>query len=517
MQATQFFNCSGPVNNIDHYCVNPIKRLDTNKVWQLILQKKYFMICGPKQSGKTSYLLALASFINSKKETKCLYVNVESVRGAKENLEESIRLILFEISSRARDAFRDDYLEELVSGILATRGPYQALNELLTQWCKRSDKPIVLLMDEFDTLESAVLTSVLSQIRAGYDKRPALFPLSIIFCATHDVIDQQFNVKDASLKISLLGRETLDEMFTSYTESRNIEIEREAIDRIWKHSAGQPWIISAISEEIFNEIVPAKGIRLITAEQVDEAIGNIMVKKGNHLEYIVAQLRDERVKKCLIAILTSESVVENIAESDFTYLQELGLIKMGPRIEISNDLYKKLIPSALFGRISYMINLNDEDFLGKDKSLDTVMLLRSFQSFFRNHKERMVKLLDYGNAGYVLVFQALMHKLNNTTSFVSSEYGIDQGRMVLKLKRLYPELRDSTYIIKLKNLRSLDKYKQMLPFLLAEAQEYMAAGAEDTGELHMIVINTNPEFDWEGRLPYAKKWMANKLVHFWGL
>ena len=185
--AHKFFNNSGPVNQTDHFCVPPIKRLDPNKVWQLIQQKKYFLICGPKQCGKTSYLLALAKMINKTNQAKCLYFNVESLRGTEGDLEESMRSILFEISSRARDNFDDGFLDDIVTGILEKRGPYQALNELLTQWSKRSDKPIVLLVDELDKLNNNILTSLLSKIRAGYDKRPELLPQSIIICEPHDV------------------------------------------------------------------------------------------------------------------------------------------------------------------------------------------------------------------------------------------------------------------------------------------------------------------------------------------
>jgi hypothetical protein len=370
MQANPFFNNSGPVNEIDHFCVPPIKRLDTNKVWQLILQKKYFLICGPKQCGKTSYLLALAKAINKNSYAKCLYFNVESLRGVQENLEESIRSVLFEISSRARDTFGDDYLEDLVPAILEKRGPYQALNELLTQWSKRSDKPIVLLVDEIDTLQGKVLTSFLSQIRAGYDKRPALFPQSIVFCATHDVIDKQFNIKDATLRINFLRREDLDAMFSSYAARFRVGIDKDAIDRIWRYSSGQPWIISTLAGELFQEIAPAKAIRHISSAQVDEAIDNIIAKRGNHLEYLVSQLHDERVKRCLIPVLTSGPVTESIDEQDFTFIQELGLIKFDRKIELANSLYKEIIPRALIDPIGYMINLDGDKFLQEDRSID---------------------------------------------------------------------------------------------------------------------------------------------------
>ena len=520
MQASRFFNNSGPVNEIDHLCVSPIKRLDTNKVWQLILQKKYFLICGPKQCGKTSYLLALAKTINRNNYAKCLYFNVESLRGVQEDLEESIRSVLFEISSRARDTFGDEYLEDLVPGILERRGPYQSLNELLTQWCKRSDKPVVLLMDEIDTLQDKVRTSILSQIRAGYDKRPALFPQSIIFCATHDVIDKQFNIKDATLRVGSLRREDLDSMFFFPNEKQEIEIDKETIDRIWRYSAGQPWIISTLAGELLHEIAPAKGLNRIGPDQIDEAIDNIIAKKGNHLDYLVSQLRDERVKRCLIPLLASEPMSEDISEQDLTYIQELGLVKIERNMEISNDLYKEVVPRALIAPVAYLINLDAENFLQKDGSIDVLKLLRSFQAFYRNHGSRLNSLIDYGAAGYVLIFQALLQKLADANNCIHREYGISQGRVILKLQRNYPQRQVATFLLKPVFVWSYEKSKPLVPQTLKEAAAYAAsAGKTDDagcGEMHAIVINVNPEFDWEGKMPYMKRDIGGHSIHFWG-
>ena len=516
MKANLFFNNSGPVNEIDHFCVPPIKRLDTNKVWQLILQKKYFLICGPKQCGKTSYLLALAKAINKNNTAKCLYFNVESLRGVQENLEESIRSVLFEISSRARDTFGDEYLEDLVPAILERRGPFQALNELLTQWSKHSDKPIVLFVDEIDTLQGKVLTSFLSQIRAGYDKRPALFPQSIIFCATHDVIDKQFNIKDATLNISFLRREDLDAMFASYTARFGVGIDKEAIDLIWRYSSGQPWIISTLAGELFHEIAPAKGIRLVSSAQVGEAIDNIVAKKGNHVEYLVSHLHDERVKRCLIPILTSGPMTENIAEKDFTFMQEMGLLKLDGKVELANELYKEMIPRALIDPIAYMINLDSKKFEREDRLIDAIKLLRSFQYFYWNHIERLIARIDYGDAGYFLVFQALLQKLADANKIITREYGTGKDRVVLGLKRRIPMLQEATFILKGIGIWSDEKFKQLIPELVDEGAGYATANPEDCGEVHVIAINVNPEFKWEGKLPYAKRDTGGRSIHVWG-
>ena len=55
----RFFNTTGPIRPQDHYHVPPLERLDLDGVLTLIQQKKYFVLHAPRQTGKTSALLAL--------------------------------------------------------------------------------------------------------------------------------------------------------------------------------------------------------------------------------------------------------------------------------------------------------------------------------------------------------------------------------------------------------------------------------------------------------------------------
>ncbi|MCP4687853.1 MAG: ATP-binding protein, partial [Desulfobacterales bacterium] len=55
----RFFNTEGPVNNRKHYCLPPLERLDLEEVLRLIDKEKYFVLHAPRQTGKTSCLLAL--------------------------------------------------------------------------------------------------------------------------------------------------------------------------------------------------------------------------------------------------------------------------------------------------------------------------------------------------------------------------------------------------------------------------------------------------------------------------
>ena len=47
---------------------------------------------------------------------------------------------------------------------------------MLSRWARADPRPLVVLIDEIDTLIGDTLLSVLRQLRAGYDQRPGGFP-----------------------------------------------------------------------------------------------------------------------------------------------------------------------------------------------------------------------------------------------------------------------------------------------------------------------------------------------------
>ena len=82
MAAMREFNTEGPVVAEDHYCIPPLERIDLQQVLDLVRRKKYFVLHAPRQTGKTSALLALRDLLNSGEagEYRCVYANFVSVR-----------------------------------------------------------------------------------------------------------------------------------------------------------------------------------------------------------------------------------------------------------------------------------------------------------------------------------------------------------------------------------------------------------------------------------------------------
>jgi hypothetical protein len=230
--TARFFNTAGPVRCNYHYCLPPLERLNLAHLMMLIEQQKYFVLHAPRQTGKTSILLALMEHLNRQGRYRCLYANVEVGQTARENVAEGMRAIMGEIVSRAEYQLQDTYLLDHWLEVLTQFGGHDALNRLLTIWADHTPQPTVLLIDEIDALVGDTLVSVLRQLRAGYDKRPAHFPQSIILCGVRDVRDYRihsaqektvitggsaFNIKSQSLRLGNFNQNEMELLYRQHT------------------------------------------------------------------------------------------------------------------------------------------------------------------------------------------------------------------------------------------------------------------------------------------------------------
>jgi hypothetical protein len=81
----RFFNTAGPVDCQRHYCLPPLQRFDLSEVEMLIEQQKHFVLHAPRQTGKTSCLLALMDYLNEQGRYRAVYCNVEPAQAARKD------------------------------------------------------------------------------------------------------------------------------------------------------------------------------------------------------------------------------------------------------------------------------------------------------------------------------------------------------------------------------------------------------------------------------------------------
>ena len=72
----KFFNTAGPSVAGDHFMIDPLQRIDVQSIEDLIRAKRYFVLHAPRQTGKTTCLLALMHHLNAQNTYRALYVNI---------------------------------------------------------------------------------------------------------------------------------------------------------------------------------------------------------------------------------------------------------------------------------------------------------------------------------------------------------------------------------------------------------------------------------------------------------
>jgi hypothetical protein len=511
-----FFNTAGPVNKKDHFCIDPLERFDFDQFLQLIAQKKYFALNAPRQSGKTSCLLALSNYLNKEGVYKCLYLNIESMSNENEDMREAMKCILSELSSRARDYLNDDFPEKISFRVLDERGPNLAFNELLTRWAKNSDKPIVLIIDEIDSLKGNILGSILRQLRSGYDKRPELFPQSIILCGVEDIrykkilISNQttitagtiFNIEAKSLRLDNFTREQVELLFAQYKTENNISIHPKALAKIWLLTGGQPWIVNALAYEICFEMIPRKrDINTIRERDVEEAAENIIQRREIHLRNLTDRLNEDRVKKIISPMLTGSEFFQDLSEDDFQYVYDLGLIMIeDDRITIANEIYKEIIPRSLIYSTQLLIRYNLAAFLEKDGRLNFTKILKAFQTFYNQYYSRWSEKFNYKSAGSPLFLQAYLQRIIDGGGKIIRDYGIGRKRVTLDISWPYASLKQNVLI-------DLRYRTSAINDVIREGTEelYKDMERKKVKEGNLIIFKMNPDELWEQKLLKSKK------------
>lgn len=527
------FNTSGPVVPSDHYCIDPMQRLDWEEVQVLIERHKYFVLHAPRQTGKTSTLLAMMEVLNQSGEYNALYVNIEAAQAARDDAESGIAIVCETIANSANVYQIEPRLTGMVRELLATQQARSALTTLLSQWAQLSPKPIVLMLDEVDTLIGDTLISLLRQIRAGYAQRPRAFPQSIILCGVRDVRDYRiqnphketitggsaFNIKAASLR---MGNFTLDEvrrLYQQHTDVTGQVFEAEVFPELWEDSMGQPWLVNALGNELTWEDKPARNRNTpITLERYHAARDRLIRSRATHLDQLANQLKERRVHAVVSAMLAGDSLIANIQDDDLQYVEDLGLVTTRPQIAISNRIYQEIIPRELTWQLQASISERQAWYLTPERRLDMGKLLTNFQQFFRENSDIWLQGVPYKEAGPHLILQAFLQRIVNGGGRIHREYALGRKRTDLLLewpldeaKGFYGEVQ--RVVIELKILRgSLDK---MLAEGVVQAADY--ARQCGAGEVHLVIFNRDPAISWDEKVWQRVEDATGLPVVVWGV
>ena len=525
------FNIAGPVVAADHYYIPPLDRVNLDDVLDLVRDKTYFVLHAPRQTGKTSALLALRDLLNAAGDYRCVYVSVEAVQALRENVAEGMRAVLAELALQAGVTLGDESLEGIWPDVLERVGPGQALRQALFRWCMADPRPLVLLIDEIDALVGDTLLSVLRQLRAGYPDRPGRFPHSVILCGVRDVRDYRihssaqnaavlggsaFNVKSASLRLGDFTEAETRALLAQHTEETGQAFTGDALAAVWRRTAGQPWLVNALCREAcFGSDAGRDRSRAIAVDDIVDAQERVILARATHLDDLADRLREERVRRVVAPMLTGAASRDSYAERgrDVEYARDLGLLAQSDAKRIANPIYAEVIPRELTFVTQDDIEAETAWYVGSGGDLDVDGLLAAFQQFFREHSEHWTQRFDrYQEAGPQLLLQAYLQKVVNGGGRIEREYALGRGRVDLLI--LWPQgNRTRRFVVECKVRGS--GLERTIRQGVEQTRGYMDCCGAESG--HLIVFDRSQERTWAEKIFRREPAASGAPVTVWGM
>lgn len=531
----RFFNTAGPIQPDIHYNIDPLMRVDTDEIMMLIRQRKYFVLHAPRQTGKTSCLLALRDHINRSDEFRAVYANVEAGQALRGDANAVSLVVASVIARETIQLFNDDLPERILRRVNTPENAGNLLATFLLQLCEAFDRPLVLMLDEIDALVGDSLVSVLRQIRSGYAGRPANFPISIILCGVRDVRDYRihtadkdiitggsaFNIKAESLRLGNFSREEIRELYMQHTTATGQVFDEACFPMIWTATEGQPWLTNALGYEVTMKMRENRdrSVRIIP-EMIYRAQENIIYRRETHIDILIDKLREDRVRRVIAPILAGEEEAEEslMPSDDIQYVADLGLITLDKPRRISNAIYREIIPRELTWSTQSGLIQQAAWYINPDNSINMEKLLLDFQQFFRQNADSWIERFDYKESAPQLLLQAFLQRVVNGGGYIDREYGLGRGRTDLLIRKPLTDgyggpIQRIVLELKIKRGRAIDT-------LIADGLRQTAGYMDYVGDVkegHFILFNRDKEMTWEEKIWHRTETYGGYDITVWGM
>ncbi len=340
------FNSYGPINTNVHYYA-PRKELIAGAFTQLVGENSaaggnYITVWAPRQTGKTWVMQEILFQLKKDPRFHTLKINLEILK-RKKNVGDIIKIIAREIGEGLGKTFNDIDDEDKFQGIFK--------NNVL-------DKPLILILDEFDALAEEGINTIVSVFRNIYihrrdefdktmeQKTYLLHAVALIGVRSVLGIENEkgspFNVQ-RSVHISNLTYEEVEGMFKWYQKESGQEIEPAVVEKIYKETAGQPgltcWLGEILTEGVENNPNDtSKPIRSADFENIYRLAINIL--PNNNILNIISKARPKPYQDTVINLFKTDKPVKfRFDDKEINYLYMNGVIE--PETITGDDSYVK--------------------------------------------------------------------------------------------------------------------------------------------------------------------------------
>ncbi len=436
------------------------ERLD--RIKRLYVDKgKYFIINRGRQYGKTTTLKALAEYLKDDYIVIAMDFQLMSNANFADEQTFVIKFINYmEDLFSEQEMFREKMDAEAFNNLIFLKEKEEVSIDMLfrglSKLCGASEKPIVMIIDEVDSVSNnQVFIDFLAMLRGYYLGREekAAFH-SVILAAVYDIknlklkirsdkehrynspwnIAAKFNIDmffDANQICSML-----EEYETDHQTGMNI---KTVAEEIYQYTSGYPYLVSAVCKYLDEEVPGKKGyennMAVWSPKGVAEAVKILLNEKSPLFDSMAKQLDAYKDLRNLIEEILYQGkripFSPDAASVDmgcmFGFLKEKdGQVVMANRIFEMRMLNKFITEEALKSD-AFRRGERDRNQFITDKGLNMERVLQKFVEYFHDvygeNDEKFVE--NYGRKFFLLYLKPI---INGTGNYYMEAQTRDAGR-----------------------------------------------------------------------------------------
>ncbi len=285
------------------------------------------------------------------------------------------------------------------------------------------DRPLILFIDEIDTIPPVFLDIVVSQFRELYLDRSSnwLHGLTLIGVGTVLGVESQrgspFNVQ-RSLHIPNLTEAEVNEMYHWYERESGQTVEQAVIDRVFYETQGQPGLVSWFGElltETYNEHNPtitARDFEIVFAAATD-------VLPNNNILNIISKAKQEPYRSFIMELFeTGKKTPFKYDDERINFLYLNGVIDREVKdkdkyyVRFSSPFVQKRLfnyfAGATFREMGQLYTaFEDLSDTIMDDNLNVLNLLRRYEKYLKKNRGWLLK--DVPRRADLRVREAVYH------------------------------------------------------------------------------------------------------------
>lgn len=427
-ELKKFFNVNGSCNPQIHYMIDLSERL--SEIKKMVDAGEYFTINRARQYGKTTLLAALAEYLKS--DYKVISLDFQTISyGDFENEEKFVAAFSNEILISEYDIPEDirSTLLHLADG-KERNVTLSVLFRTLLQWCRISEKPLVLIIDEVDTAtNNQVFVDFLAQLRAYYLRRMQMPTFrSVILAGVYDVRNVKSKIRPeenhkmnspwniaAKFKIDMnFSVDDISGMLNEYEQDYQTGMDVvEIAEMIYSYTSGYPYLVSCLCKMI-DEDIKGESKTAWSKQDVLTAVKMLLNDKNPLFESLIGKLNEYPGVKNLIyrLLFRGENIGYNPDDSGIDMAEMFGFIKVrNGNVYIANRIFE----TRLYNMFLMSTDEQEKDVYREgarlknqfihDGTLDMRRILEKFVEYFDDiYGDRDEKFLEADGRRYFMLF-----------------------------------------------------------------------------------------------------------------